>query len=64
MHNTLWIVGHFHQMALLNIGLLIFAAIYAFLPDLVGKPLYSESLGEVAHLADVPRRRRCIPRSG
>ena len=33
-------------MALLNIGLLIFAAIYAFLPDLCGKPLYSESLGK------------------
>ena len=46
VHNTLWIVGHFHQMALLNIGLLIFAAVYAFLPDLVGKPLYSESLGK------------------
>ena len=46
VHNTLWIVGHFHQMALLNIGLLIFAAIYAFLPDLVGKPLYSEALGK------------------
>ena len=26
-HNTLWIVGHFHNMALLNIGLVIFAAI-------------------------------------
>ena len=46
VHNTLWIVGHFHQMALLNIGLLIFAAVYAFLPDLVGKPLYSEALGK------------------
>ncbi len=46
VHNTLWIVGHFHQMALLNIGLLIFAATYAFLPDLVGKPLYSEALGK------------------
>jgi cytochrome c oxidase subunit 1 len=46
VHNTLWVVGHFHQMALLNIGLLIFAATYAFLPDLVGKPLYSEALGK------------------
>jgi len=46
VHNTLWIVGHFHQMALLNIGLVIFAAVYAFLPDLVGKPLYSEALGK------------------
>ena len=26
VHNTLWIVGHFHHMAMLNIGLLIFGA--------------------------------------
>ena len=32
VHNTLWIVGHFHNMALLNIGLVIFAAMYAFMP--------------------------------
>jgi cytochrome c oxidase subunit I len=44
VHNTLWIVGHFHHMALLNMGLLIFAAIYAWLPDLTGKQLWSESL--------------------
>ena len=24
-HNTLWVVGHFHNMALLNIGLVVFA---------------------------------------
>ena len=29
VHNTMWIVGHFHNMALLNIGLVIFAAVYA-----------------------------------
>jgi len=46
VHNTLWIVGHFHHMALLNIGLLIFGAIYAFLPDLTGKPLWSEALAK------------------
>ena len=34
VHNTLWVVGHFHHMALLNIGIVIFGAIYAFLPDL------------------------------
>jgi cytochrome c oxidase subunit I len=44
VHNTLWIVGHFHNMALLNIGLVIFAATYAFLPDLIGRPWYSERL--------------------
>jgi mono/diheme cytochrome c family protein len=49
IHNTMWIVGHFHNMALLNIGLVIFAAIYAFLPRLTGRQWYSESLGN-AHL--------------
>jgi cytochrome c oxidase subunit I len=46
VHNTLWIVGHFHHMALLNIGLLVFAATYAFLPELSGKPLYSDALAK------------------
>jgi cytochrome c oxidase subunit 1 len=46
VHNTLWIVGHFHQMALLNIGLVIIAATYAWLPELVGKPLYSEAMAK------------------
>jgi cytochrome c oxidase subunit 1 len=45
VHNTLWVVGHFHHMALINIGIVIFAAIYAFLPGLVGRPLYSDRLG-------------------
>jgi len=44
VHNTLWVVGHFHHMAIANIGLVVFAGVYAFLPDLVGKPLYSERL--------------------
>jgi cytochrome c oxidase subunit 1 len=44
VHNTLWVVGHFHQMALLGIGLPIIAACYVWLPELVGKPLYSESM--------------------
>ena len=44
VHNTLWIVGHFHHMALLNIGLLIFGATYALLPELTGHALYSERL--------------------
>ena len=42
VHNTLWVVGHFHHMALLNIGFLIFGAVYAFLPRLTGNALYSE----------------------
>ncbi len=46
VHNTLWIVGHFHHMAIMNIGLVIIAATYAYLPELIGKPLYSEALGK------------------
>jgi cytochrome c oxidase subunit 1 len=42
VHNTLWIVGHFHHMAMLNIGLLIFGAVYALLPELTGRALASE----------------------
>lgn len=49
IHNTMWIVGHFHNMALLNIGLVIFAAIYAFLPRLTNKQWYSDSLSS-SHL--------------
>ena len=49
-HNTLWVVGHFHNMALLNIGLVIFAAVYAFLPALVGREWYSHRLANW-HLA-------------
>jgi cytochrome c oxidase subunit I len=45
LHNTLWIVGHFHNMAFLNMGLLIFGAMYAFLPELMGRPWWSERLG-------------------
>jgi cytochrome c oxidase subunit 1 len=47
VHNTLWIVGHFHHMAMLNIGLLIFGATYALIPELSGKALYSEKLAWV-----------------
>jgi cytochrome c oxidase subunit I len=50
VHNTLWIVGHFHNMALLNIGLVILAGTYAFLPEILGRPWYSERLGHW-HLA-------------
>jgi cytochrome c oxidase subunit I len=49
VHNTLWIVGHFHNMALLNIGLVVFAGIYAFLPQMTGKEWYSDKLAN-SHL--------------
>ena len=46
VHNSLWIVGHFHQMALINIGFVAFAAVYAWLPDWLGRPLYSEAMAK------------------
>ena len=46
VHNTLWVVGHFHHMALLNIGLVVFAGGYAFLPELTGKRWYSNRLAD------------------
>jgi cytochrome c oxidase subunit 1 len=46
VHNTLWIVGHFHQMAIVNIGFVVFAGIYWLLPNVYGKPLWSEALGK------------------
>ncbi len=46
VHNTLWVVGHFHHMALLNIGFAIFGAIYYFIPDLTGRPLYSDLMAK------------------
>ena len=45
LHNTLWIVGHFHNMAFLNMGLCIFGAMYAFLPELTGRFRFNERLG-------------------
>jgi cytochrome c oxidase subunit I len=47
IHNTLWIVGHFHHMAVLNIGLLVVGAVYAFLPELTGNALYSEAMARL-----------------
>ena len=32
-HNTLWIVGHFHNMALLNIGLVVFGGVVRVRPQ-------------------------------
>ncbi|MEZ5099095.1 MAG: cbb3-type cytochrome c oxidase subunit I [Thermoleophilia bacterium] len=45
VHNTLWIVGHFHHMAFFNIGFLIIGAMYAFIPELTGKAWWSARAG-------------------
>jgi cytochrome c oxidase subunit 1 len=47
VHNSLWIVGHFHHMAMFNIGFLIFGAVYAYLPEWTGKRLYSDGLAKL-----------------
>ncbi len=46
IHNTLWVVGHFHEMALLNIGATVFAAAYEFVPELWHRKWYSRRLGD------------------
>jgi cytochrome c oxidase subunit 1 len=47
IHNTLWVVGHFHHMALLALGMVIMGAFYALLPELTHRPLYSERLADI-----------------
>ena len=56
VHNTLWIVGHFHHMAVLNIGLLIVGAVYAFLPELTGARALQRGDGPAACVDHVRRR--------
>jgi cytochrome c553 len=46
VHNSLWIVGHFHQMAVVNIGFVVFASIYYLLPNVYGKPIWSDALAK------------------
>ena len=46
VHNTLWIVGHFHQMAIVNIGFVVFASIYYLLPNYYGRPIWSDALAK------------------
>lgn len=47
VHNTLWIVGHFHHMALLGLGMILMGAFYAILPMISHRPLYSEKLADI-----------------
>jgi heme/copper-type cytochrome/quinol oxidase subunit 1 len=47
IHNTLWVVGHFHHMALLALGMVIMGVFYAVLPQLMHRPIYSERLADI-----------------
>lgn len=49
VHNTMWVVGHFHNMALLNIGFVGFAGAYYLVPKLTGRHFVNRRLGD-AHL--------------
>ena len=47
VHNTMWVVGHFHNMALLNIGFVAFASAYYLVPRLTGRGFLDARLGDV-----------------
>lgn len=47
IHNTLWVVGHFHHMALLGMGMVVFGVMYAGIPNLFHRPVHSQRLAEV-----------------
>jgi cytochrome c oxidase subunit 1 len=47
VHNTMWVVGHFHNMALLNIGFVAFAGAYYLVPKLTGRGFVNRHLGNV-----------------
>ena len=45
VHNTLWVVAHFHTMALLNVTMMIFGTSYFLITDTSGNEIYSKKLG-------------------
>ncbi len=47
VHNTMWVVGHFHNMALLNVGFVGFAGAYYLVPKLTGRSFVNPRLGDV-----------------
>ncbi|MCQ4333402.1 b(o/a)3-type cytochrome-c oxidase subunit 1 [Natronomonas sp. F2-12] len=47
VHNTWWVVGHFHLTVGTAVALTFMAATYWFLPQLTGKAIWSKSLGLV-----------------
>jgi len=47
VHNTLWVVGHFHMTVGTAVALSFMAATYWFLPKLTGREIFSRRLGLV-----------------
>jgi cytochrome c oxidase subunit 1 len=47
VHNTLWVVGHFHMTVGTAVALSIMASTYWFLPKLTGREVFSKQLGLV-----------------
>jgi len=45
VHNTLWVVGHFHMTVGTAVALSIMAATYWFLPIITGREIFSRRLG-------------------
>jgi terminal oxidase heme-binding subunit I len=45
IHNSMWVVGHFHAMILWSIVPAAFAVLYFMLPMMTGRSWYSRSLG-------------------
>ena len=45
VHNTLWVVGHFHLTVGTAVALSFMAATYWFLPIITGREIFSEKLG-------------------
>ncbi len=45
VHNTLWVVGHFHMTVGTAVALTIMAATYWFLPIITGREIFSQRLG-------------------
>ena len=47
VHNTFWVVGHFHLTVGTAVALTFMAATYWFLPQVTGKPLWNRSVALV-----------------
>lgn len=48
IHNTLWVVAHFHTMAILNITMMLFGAAYFLITDFTGNKIYNQNIARWA----------------